>query len=78
VKPLSVREREVLALVAQGETSKEIGRLLDLHFKTVDLYADRAVTKLNAKNRTHAAVLWDRMSVRPLGGWHSEEQEVTA
>ena len=49
---LSVREREVLALTAEGHTSTEIGKLLRLSPKTVDTYRARIMDKLGLKHRS--------------------------
>jgi two-component system response regulator NreC len=45
--PLTTREREVLQLVAEGKTSKEIARLLALSTKTVESYRARLMEKLD-------------------------------
>lgn len=46
LEALSTREREVIKLVADGHTSAEIGRLLNLSPKTVDSYRSRLMQKL--------------------------------
>ncbi|MDB5860445.1 MAG: DNA-binding response regulator [Ramlibacter sp.] len=43
---LSRREREILQLVAEGNSSAQIGRLLSLSPKTVDTYRSRLMQKL--------------------------------
>lgn len=43
---LSPREREVVRLIAGGQTSKEIGRALAISPRTVDTYRDRLRDKL--------------------------------
>jgi len=43
---LSEREREVIKLIAQGLTSKEIGRIMDISPRTVDTYRKRLMDKL--------------------------------
>jgi DNA-binding NarL/FixJ family response regulator len=45
---LTQREREVLQLVAEGHTTREISELLDLSGKTVETYRKRLMEKLNA------------------------------
>jgi len=45
--PLTAREREVLQLVAEGKTSKEIATLLDLSVKTAESYRARIMEKLD-------------------------------
>lgn len=44
---LAPRERQVLQLVAEGHTSKEIATLLGLSVKTVDSYRARVMEKLD-------------------------------
>jgi two-component system response regulator NreC len=51
-KALTAREREVLALTAEGHTSIEIGKLLHLSPKTVDTYRARIMDKLGLKHRS--------------------------
>jgi DNA-binding NarL/FixJ family response regulator len=55
--PLTQREREVLDLVAQGCTSREIGERLGIAAGTVDCEVNGAMAKLTARTRTHAAFL---------------------
>ncbi len=43
---LSVRERQIVLMVVQGQSSTEIGRALHLSPKTVDSYRSRIMTKL--------------------------------
>ena len=46
VQSLSDRELQVLKLLAEGNTGREIGQLLHLSVKTVDTYRARVLTKL--------------------------------
>jgi DNA-binding NarL/FixJ family response regulator len=48
---LSIREQEVLRLVALGHTSVEIGDQLSLSPKTIDTYRARGMAKLGFPNR---------------------------
>ncbi|HJU87333.1 MAG TPA: response regulator transcription factor [Gemmatimonadota bacterium] len=48
---LSTREQEVLALTAEGFTSKEIGEKLFISPKTVDTYRSRIMEKLGLNHR---------------------------
>ncbi len=48
--PLSPRELQVLRLVAEGKTSKEIAVLLDLGLQTVRSYRKTMMKKLNVNN----------------------------
>lgn len=45
--PLTPRERQVVQLVAEGRTSKEIASLLDLTVKTAESYRTRIMEKLD-------------------------------
>ena len=49
---LSVRERQVLALTAEGHSSTEIAKQLRLSPKTVDTYRARIMDKLGLKHRS--------------------------
>jgi DNA-binding NarL/FixJ family response regulator len=48
---LSPRETEVLRLIAQGFSNKEIARRIDLSVKSVETYKARAAEKLGLKTR---------------------------
>jgi two-component system, NarL family, response regulator LiaR len=54
---LTPREREILGLVAKGLTNEEIGERLFLSLSTVRLHVSNVLMKLNAPNRTMAAVM---------------------
>lgn len=45
--PLTSREREVLQLVAEGKTTKEISAILGVSVKTADAHRTRLMQKLN-------------------------------
>ncbi len=47
---LSTREREVLQLVAEGQTTKEIAKSLNLSSKTVDSHREHIMAKLGIRN----------------------------
>jgi DNA-binding NarL/FixJ family response regulator len=49
---LSVREKEVLHLTAEGYSSTEIGERLQLSHKTVETYRQRLMEKLNLHHRS--------------------------
>lgn len=57
VAMLTAREREVLALVAQGQTNKEIARALSVSPATIKAHVERIIAKLGVSDRTQAAVL---------------------
>jgi two-component system, NarL family, response regulator DevR len=54
-KDLSLREREVLTLVAEGDTNKEIGVKLNLTEITVRNYVSNILNKLQLRNRIELA-----------------------
>jgi two-component system, NarL family, response regulator DevR len=54
---LSRREAEVLALIADGQTNREIASTLSLAEKTVKNYVSSLLSKLGLHTRTQAAVL---------------------
>jgi len=58
--PLSAREREVLALLAEGQSNKLIARALDLSLHTVKRHVANILTKLALDSRTQAAAYWLR------------------
>ena len=49
---LTPREREVAAQLATGKTSKQIGRVLDISPRTVDIYRARLMRKYDTGNAT--------------------------
>jgi len=55
-EPLSDREREILQLVAQGFTNREIADRLSLAQGTVKNYVTTILQKLGARDRTQAAL----------------------
>lgn len=57
---LTTREREVLGLVAEGRTNKEIARHLAVSPATIKAHVERIIAKLGVVDRTQAAVLVTR------------------
>ncbi len=55
-QPLTDREGEVLALVAEGFTNKLIGAQLGISERTVKNHLTSIMTKLRATDRTHSVV----------------------
>ena len=56
-KGLSPRELDVLGGLCRGLANKEIARELDLQEVTIKLHVKTLSRKLDAKNRTHAAII---------------------
>ncbi|MEV6104710.1 response regulator transcription factor [Streptomyces sp. NPDC051940] len=54
---LSPREREILALIGEGLTNRQIGKQLYLSEKTVKNHISRLLAKLGVERRIQAAVL---------------------
>jgi DNA-binding NarL/FixJ family response regulator len=62
---LSPHEREVLALVVQGKSDKEIGQELTISPATVRRHVDACLSKLGVANRTQAAVIANEHKLIP-------------
>lgn len=58
---LTERERDVVMLVAEGLTNKEIGRQLGISPATVKVHVERVIGKLGVADRIQAAVLVTQM-----------------
>ncbi|HXO07329.1 MAG TPA: AAA family ATPase [Solirubrobacteraceae bacterium] len=57
---LTPRERQVLALVAQGATNRQIGAALFMAEKTASVHVSRILSKLGVSGRTQAAAIAHR------------------
>ena len=60
---LSGREREVLVLVAQGRTNREIGERLYISQKTVGVHVGNILAKLEVSGRVEAAAVAIRLGL---------------
>jgi DNA-binding NarL/FixJ family response regulator len=63
VEELTAREGEVLALLAQGKTNKEIGECLYISTGTVKKHIESILDKLYATDRTDAAAIAVRLGL---------------
>ena len=61
--PLTPRQREVLALMGQGQSNKEIARALTLSEGTVKLHVTAILKALKVHNRTGAVVAAARLGL---------------
>jgi two-component system, NarL family, nitrate/nitrite response regulator NarL len=57
LEDLTKREEDILRLVAQGLSNREVGQTLDLQEKTVKHYMTAILQKLHVRNRVEAAML---------------------
>ena len=64
---LSRREYRVLQGLFHGKTNKEIGRELELTEVTVKMHVRAICSKLEAKNRTHAAMIARHLNLEQVG-----------
>jgi DNA-binding NarL/FixJ family response regulator len=55
--PLSRRELQVLTLIAEGNTNKQVAELLGISVRTVETHRERVMRKLNAQG-TAALTKW--------------------
>ncbi|MFE9369666.1 response regulator [Streptomyces sp. NPDC006711] len=62
---LSAREREILDLIGEGLTNRQIGKRLYLSEKTVKNHISRLLAKLGVERRVQAAVLAVRLNPLP-------------
>ncbi|HBM3290106.1 TPA: response regulator transcription factor [Klebsiella michiganensis] len=59
---LSQRQREILQLLAAGDSNKEISRTLNISTGTVKAHLESLYRRLDVKNRTQAAMVFHRVS----------------
>ncbi|WGL51990.1 AAA family ATPase [Nocardioides sp. BP30] len=67
VVALTTREREILALVADGRSNGEIGKQLFISTKTVSVHVSNILAKLGASSRTEAAAIARRQGLVESG-----------
>ena len=60
---LTPRERQVLVLVAEGRTNREIGDALFMAEKTASVHVSRILAKLDVRSRTEAAAVAHRLGL---------------
>ncbi|MEU8591222.1 response regulator transcription factor [Streptomyces sp. NPDC048664] len=68
---LSPRERDILALIGDGLTNREIGGRLYLSEKTVKNHISRLLAKLGVQRRVQAAVLASQLGTSGSGEQHT-------
>lgn len=55
--PLTKREWEVLWMISRGHDNKGIAEMLGIRIQTVKNHTSNVLGKMQAKNRTHAAMM---------------------
>ena len=60
---LTRREVEVLALIAEGRTNRQIGQVLFITPKTASVHVSRILAKLGAAGRGEAAAIAHRLGL---------------
>jgi len=63
IDPLTEREEEILRMLAQGLTNREIARRLHLAEGTVKNYVSTVLNKIGARDRTQAALKASRLGL---------------
>jgi DNA-binding NarL/FixJ family response regulator len=64
---LTPREAEVLGLLAQGRTNRQIGSALYISEKTASVHVSNLVAKLGASGRTEAVAIAAARGLLPTG-----------
>ncbi|EAS2342132.1 DNA-binding response regulator [Salmonella enterica] len=62
IKALSARQREILQMLAAGESNKQIGRALNISTGTVKAHLESLYRRLDVKNRTQAAMMLNELN----------------
>lgn len=55
-KPLSKREKEIMKLIIEGDTNKDISKKLKISVNTVKAHISKILEKLSVKDRVQAVV----------------------
>jgi LuxR family maltose regulon positive regulatory protein len=66
VEPLSERELEVLALIAEGLSNQEVAQRLFISLRTVKWHSSNIYGKLGVSNRTQAVVKARTLGILPI------------
>ena len=64
---LTSREHEVLAVLAEGLSNRQIAQRLYISERTVAVHVSRVLAKTDTRSRTQAAALLQRVRARPTG-----------
>ena len=66
-KPLSLKQTEIMKLLCEGRTTKEISKQIGGSPNTIETHIKAIFYKLNAKNRSHAVFLFSKNLDRFFG-----------
>ncbi|MCT4501797.1 helix-turn-helix transcriptional regulator, partial [Pseudomonas sivasensis] len=62
---LTPREAEVLEQISVGLSSKEVGRMLGISYRTVELHRARLLQKLGVRNSTELLIARSQRTQKP-------------
>ena len=76
--PLTNRETQILTYIAEGNSNKEIARILSISEQTIKNHVSAILRKLNVNDRAHAVALalrsgWISPDVKPRRSWQELE-----
>ncbi|MEU6409583.1 LuxR C-terminal-related transcriptional regulator, partial [Microbispora sp. NPDC046933] len=71
---LSDQERQILELIGEGLTNRQIGERMFLAEKTVKNYVSNLLSKLDMQRRTQAAALAARLKAGREPGWEPGQE----
>lgn len=63
---LTPRQTEIITLIANGYTDKEIASQLFISVRTVNLHAAKVLDRLSAKSRAHAVANCFKMRIMSI------------
>jgi LuxR family transcriptional regulator, transcriptional regulator of spore coat protein len=69
---LTAREQQVLELIAQGLSAKEVAQEIEIAPRTVERHIENVRLKIRARNRTHMVTL-----AMELGLLHMEHEDMS-
>jgi len=80
--PLTNRETQILTYIAEGNSNKEVARILSISEQTIKNHVSAILRKLNVNDRAHAVALalrsgWISPDVKPRRSWdeYDDSQE---
>ncbi len=77
IEKFSIRELDIIGLVARGASNKEIAQELNISISTVRGYLEQIFAKLNVASRTEAVVTALKIGILKLDDLHAEQIPLT-